>query len=347
MLRSIGYAPLLLTVLLVSDGSARAADELKPGFGDGSVLEVVLPAGWTQADTTLTVVDFPADQTAQPRDVTALFKMDWKLNAPLTVTVASRANRAGVYELRAAKKSAAGTAALPLKFERSAVGGGTYQFRPVTAAQAPIAPAALGLSGKSESPTAATQVGEKPGSIAELVMTEAANWDSSGEAGRRRYVKRFDTYPITSCRDLARIFRETAKDLADKRPMADADLAMRTKIEEFYNRGASKYRERNPLKEDWQPFLQHLEKRLQEKYSATTLNDPVFAQFVLGELADGFDQLAQVWLDAAFNAGVHDVGDQPALNSAGTTYAAGSDAGSGSCPRCRKRCRCARLLFRH
>lgn len=347
MLRSFGYAPLLLTMLLVSDRSARAADELAPDFGDGSVLEVALPAGWMRADTTLTVVDLSADPTAQPRDVTALFKIEWKSEMPPAVAVVSRVKRAGIYGLRAAKKSVPGMAALQLKFEQSATGGGPYQFRPVSAAQAPVAPAVLGLSGESTPPTAATQVGEKSGSIAELVMTEAANWDSSGEAGRRRYVKRFDTYPITSCRDLARIFRETAKDLADKKPIGDADLAMRTRIEEFYNRGASKYRERNPLKEDWQPFLQHLEKRLQEKYSATTLNDPVFAQFVLGELADGFDQLAQVWLDAAFNAGVHDVGDQPALNSAGTTYAAGSDAGNDSCPRCRKRCRCARLLFRH
>lgn len=207
MLRSIGYAPLLLTILLVVvDGPARGADELSPDFGDGSVLEVVMPTGWTQADTALTVVDLSADQTAQPRDVTAMFKVEWKSVAPPVVTVVSRVKRAGIYGFRAAKKSTPGAAALQLKFEQSAIGGGPYQFRPVTAAQAPVAAAALGLSGKSEPPTAATRVGEKPGSIAELVMTEAANWDSSGEAGRRRYVKRFDTYPITSCHDLGGFF---------------------------------------------------------------------------------------------------------------------------------------------
>ena len=346
MFRCFPFFALALAVLISLSGAVQATEALTPTPGEANPLEVTLPAAWTKDVTTLTVVEVLGGPVATRIDRTALFKFEWKPEANShAVLMSNRVKRAAKYSLEAVNRNIGENGKLSLDFELFGTTNRGYLFRTTPVAQPAEQPTpALGLAGNAPA-NAAEQVGEKKGSIAELVITEAANWDTSGEAGRRRYVKRFDTYPISSCREIARIFRETADELAADESFENANRSMRTKIEEFYKRGDSKYRTRNPLREDWQPFLLHLEKRLQEQFSATTLADPNFAKFVLGELAEGFDKLADVWVEAAVNAGPHDVNDQPGVGSSNTTY--GSDGASGSrhCPRCRKHCRCGRLLF--
>lgn len=344
MIRLIATA---LVLVFSSPAALLSADAFTVTGDNANPLVLTFPNGWTEAGTTLSVVEV-RDGKAQPNaNRTIVFKFAWKAGPPVALEVANAAKRPGTYELRAAKKD--GTGQLAQQFTLRGEASGIYNFHTsaAAAAPAPAAPAGLGVAGAAAAPDPAKLAGETKEEISKLVLTEAANWDTSGVPGRRRYVKRFDTYPITSCRDIARIFRETSEQLAGGMAIKDADAAMRTKIEEFYKRGESKYRTRNPLQEDWQPFLQHLEKLLNDKYAAETISDPNVARFILGELADGFEQLANVWLEAATTAGTHDVGDQPGLNSAGTSYSSGGSTDDCHCPRCRrKRCHCARLLFR-
>lgn len=309
---------------------------------DKQSLSVKLPTGWTKANTQIAATYFVNEAPEVEEDWDLFLRPSWAAGNPATLTLtSSRKVRTGKFQF----VLTGGSPTKKLQFEvfRRAGADGKYELSNAEG-EAAAAPAPISLGGDaSRASVLARDVAEKTGSVAELVMTEAANWDSTGTSGRRKYVARFDTYPITSCRTIARILRETADALSQTAPedFAKVDSDMKLKLEEFYKTEDSEFRRRNPLRDDWKPFLEHIRKRLGEKYGEDSLKDQAFAEFLLREVADGMDQLGNVWLDAATDD-LHVI-----QGSSGSSGAVSSSAGSSSasCPRCRRRCRCARLLF--
>lgn len=128
-----------------------------------------------------------------------------------------------------------------------------------------------------------------------LVVDLAKGWGATA-TGRKNYVFDFDYTPEDTCAKISAILRETVAGLGtpDAATLAAIDKVMKGRFEQFYVEGDSRFRTKNPRKEDWQPFLQHLSAEVHKIVSASGLDtNPAYLKIVLLELANGFDRLAK------------------------------------------------------
>lgn len=201
--------------------------------------------------------------------------------------------------------------------------------------------AGINVASPKSAASAAKDVGQQPGAISKLAIEIASQWQASDPDTRRNYIKRLDSHPVTSCRAIAKIFRDTADLLDTSMTPADAEKRMHESFAKFYAETESKYYFTNPRKDDWSPYLGRLNEVIHEEYGAVRLADPQFAKYVVLELADAFDRIAAYWADPEIGRG-----DDGAHEGGGLSGASSYQGGAPhSCPRCRRRCRCARLLL--
>lgn len=325
----------LMVVLLGAANAIAAGEALTPVISpDGTAVTTTIPSGWQASNVN---VEISKKGVADAQNQVDFFELAWSAGS-LQIRAVAATRPAGVWTLKLTNQMDSRSGDFRYAYDAAS---GRFKFsNPLSPAAAPVAATLFGDSAN----TSAQSLGQRPNDIAELVITEATNWHTTSSSGdRRQYVAKFDAYPITSCKTIARIFRETATDLAT--PGSDVQAAyvkMKAKFDEFYKQGESRFRSVNPNKDDWQPFLQHLEQVIREKY-AGDLTKADFAKWVVSELATGFDNLGKIWLDGGINRGIAGGGSTNASTQGG---ASGSDGyGYGYTRKAKIRCHCARLLF--
>lgn len=179
----------------------------------------------------------------------------------------------------------------------------------------------------------------------DLVVDEARGWGASGrDRDRRNYVFHYDYTPEDTCRKIATILRDTATVIGTKTAVnvAEAETELKGRFEQFYKEGDSRFRTKNPRKEDWQPFLQHIDQEAHKKMISGLETSPAYLQIVLLEMANGFERLAK-----EITGLENSVGGSASSNSAsGTTGSGVTGSGVGTSSRRRsRRCGCWSLLL--